>query len=217
MRHLIILATVLLVGTILFEALAREPILLAIGDHLVVQDELYSADVIHVISGLDHRTDYAIQLYKQGYGKKIFFTGGWCPLIQGNHAARGFTRAVEQGVSTQAIAIDGSRVTSTYTEVVKLKEFIDQSQVPIHSVIVVSAPHHMRRARWAYRHVLGEHVSLQMAPLPFELSPYQHRWWTDKGSRRMVWNEYLKFVYYYARYRLSWGPVRDWLASFDRD
>jgi hypothetical protein len=56
-----------------------------------------------------------------------------------------------------------------------------------------------------------------MAPVPFDLSPYQHRWWAERESRRMVEEEYLKWGYYIARYQLSWGFLKDWLASFDRD
>jgi uncharacterized SAM-binding protein YcdF (DUF218 family) len=197
--------------------LIREPILMAIGDFLVVQSELHPADVIHVISGPDDRTDYAIQLYQQGYARQIFFTGTWCQRHQVNHAEHGKERAIERGVPTQAIAIDRSPVTSTYSETVKLKEFIAESQTPIHSVIVVSDPHHMRRARWTYRRVLGDQVSVQMAPVPFDVSRHQRRWWTDAASQRFVKNEYLKMAYYYARYQFGLGPLGEWLASLDRD
>jgi uncharacterized SAM-binding protein YcdF (DUF218 family) len=207
------IAVILLAATLY---LARERILLSIGDLLVVQDVLQPADVVHVISGPDHRTDYGIQLYKQGYGKQIFFTGDWCSLIQGNHAQRAKERAIEQGISPQAISTDGTWVTSTYSESVKLREFIADSVSLTQSVIIVSDPHHMRRARWTYRRVLGNRISVQMAPVPFELSPYKRRWWTDEESRHMVWNEYRKIAYYYARYQFSWGLVREWLASLDR-
>lgn len=216
MKHLsVITVTIVVVCAALF--LAREPILLAIGDLLVMQDQLQPADVIHVIAGLGYRTDYAIQLYKQGYGKMIFFTGGWCTFHHLYHGQHGRALALEQGVPPEAIAIDESQVTSTYAEVVQLKEFITQSPTPVRSVIVVSDPYHMRRARWTYRHVLGDQVSVLMAPVPFELTPYQRRWWTDEASRQYVKDEYLKTFYYYARYQLGGGPLQGWLASLDQD
>ncbi len=194
----------------------HESILLAIGDFLIIQDDLHAADLIHVISGPDHRTDYGIYLMKQGYGKTIFFTGGWCPDIQGIHAERGEDRAVTQGIQPQAIAIDGFQVTSTYAEVVRLKEFIDSMAIPVESLIVVSDPYHMRRSHWVYQRVLGKEIDLIMAPVPFELSPYDRDWWHHKKSRKMVGDEYLKTLYYYTRYQFSWGPISDWLASFDQ-
>lgn len=212
---LIAIAGLVLLVAILY--LTREPILLAIGDYLVVQDELQTADVIHVISGPDERTDYAIQLYQQGYARHIFFTGGWCTFHNYYHGQHGQQRALEQGVPPEAIAFDDSEVTSTYAEVVRLREFIAHSQTPLRSVIVVSDPYHMRRARWTYRHLLGDRASVQMAPVPFEMLPYQRRWWTDEASRQYVKNEYLKIVYYYARYQFGVELVQKWLASFDRE
>lgn len=210
-----IIFAALLIGATLF--ICSEHILLAIGDFLVVQDKLEPADVIHVIAGPDYRTEYGIQLYKQGYGRQVFFTGGWCSLHNENHGQRGKKLALKQGIALEAISLNDSEITSTYSEVVRLIEFISQSQVPIHSVIVVSDSHHMRRARWAYRQILGDQITVQMAPVPFKLSPYRRRWWTDENSREMIRDEYLKFLYYIARYQLSWGVVKEWLASFDRD
>ena len=214
MRPTINAAAVLVFG-LLFVGL--EPILLAIGDFLVIQDPLQPADVIHVIAGPDDRTDYAIQLHKGGYGKQIFFTGGWCASHGYYHGQHGAERAEAQGVRPNDIATDESPVTSTYDEVVRLREFIARSPTPVRSVIVVSDPYHMRRARWISRLVLGPAVTLTMAPVPFGVSPFQRRWWVDEASSTYVKDEYLKLVYYYARYRLSWGPMQQWLASLDRD
>ena len=147
-----IMASVALLGAMAF--LFREPLMLAIGDYLVIHDDHKPADVIHVIAGPDDRTDYAIQLYKQGYGKQIFFTGGWCTFHGYYHGQHGAERAEAQGVAPERIAIDESRVTSTYDEVVLLKEFIARSQAPIRSVLVVSDAFHGRRAVFTYRLVL---------------------------------------------------------------
>lgn len=216
MKHRAAAAAAILLGVIL--ATAHERILLAVGDFLVIQDNLHPADVIHVISGPDYRTDYAIKLYQQGYGKRMFYTGGWCPVIQGNHAERGRQRALDRGVPDHAIAIDGSPVTSTYSEAVRLRAFIAaEGQADIRSLMVVSDAHHLWRARWAFQQVLGEGIDLQMAPVPFELSPYQRRWWTDAASRQFVWGEYRKIVYYHLRYRYSRGLFREWLASLDTE
>ena len=211
---IVLVVFVLVLGMAVWSA--REPILVSMGSFLVVQDELVSADVIHEISGLDDRTDYAIQLYQEGYGKKLFFTVGWCDKIQGNHAKRGEERAENQGVPPSASAIDGSEVTSTYSEALRLREFISASNEPVRSVIVVSDPYHMRRARWTYRRVLGKDVQVQMAPVPDGLFPCRERWWTDEDSRKYVEEEYVKLLYYYARYKFSWGPIKEWLASLDR-
>ena len=208
------LTLLLLIGTLF---LTGEKILLAIGNFLVIKDDLQPADVIHVIAGGDYRTDYAIKLYQQGYGKQIFFTGGWCQRHNFFHGQHGKALAAKQGIPISAIAIDDSEVKSTYSEVVRLKEYIAQNQMRIRSVIVVSDPHHMWRARWTYKNVIDGSISIQMAPVPFGLSPFQRSWWTDTLSRRMVREEYMKILYYYARYQFSWGPLETWLTSLDKE
>jgi uncharacterized SAM-binding protein YcdF (DUF218 family) len=197
--------------------LMRESILLKIGDYLIIEDDLTNADVVHVIAGEDYRTDYAVQLYQQGYAKRIFFTGGWCDIHDYYHGRHGLERALSQGVSEQAIAYDDKPVKSTYDEALRMKAYIEQSQAPVQSVIVVSDPFHMRRARWTYRRVLGNDIKILMAPVPFELTPLRARWWEEVQSQAYVKDEYQKLVYYVARYQFSWGPFRDWLASLDRE
>jgi uncharacterized SAM-binding protein YcdF (DUF218 family) len=191
----------------------RQRILLSIGNYLTFVDSLSPVDVIHVIAGGDYRTDYAIQLYKQGYAKTIFFTGGWCSTHGYYHGIHGQELALSQGVPPDAIAYDDSSVTSTYEETVRLKAWMDQHLVSVQSVMVVSDPFHMRRARWTNRFVLGKAIKIIMAPVPFDQTPYQQQWWTDQASTRYVKDEYKKLAYYYFRYGLS----IKWLAFLDKE
>ncbi|HLO14541.1 MAG TPA: YdcF family protein [Anaerolineales bacterium] len=212
-KRIVLLSLIALsISLILF----RERILISIGGFLIVQDTLKPADVIHVIAGEDYRTDYAFQLYQQGYGKTVFFTGGWCESHLYGHGARAREKALARGVPLDVIASDDATVMSTYMEAERLKEWIASRASPVKSIIVVSDPFHMRRARWTYRKVFGNQIQIQMAPVPFELTPYQLIWWKDVQSRQYVRDEYEKFVFYLFRYQYSWGFLRDWLASFDK-
>jgi len=205
---LVVIASVLL--------LFHDLILLQIGNYLVIEDDLSPAGVVHVIAGEDYRTDHAIQLYKQGHAKQIFFTGGWCNTHQYHHGQHGRDRALSFGVPPEDIVYDDTPVKSTYDEAVLLKAYIDARQPAVKSVIIVSDPYHMRRARWTYRQVLGKEITVTMSPVPFENTPYKTEWWSDWASRNYVKEEYLKGFYYILRYQVSWGPVKEWLASFDR-
>jgi uncharacterized SAM-binding protein YcdF (DUF218 family) len=205
-----------LVALSLSFALFRERWLMLTGDFLIIQDTLEPADVIHVIAGDDYRTDYAFQLYQQGYGKTVFFTGGWCDIHLYEHGTHAREKALLQGLPLDSIASDDSAVMSTYMEAERLKEWIASSASPVRSIIVVSDPFHMRRARWTYQKVFGNQVQIQMAPVPFEFTPYQSVWWKDVDSRKYVEEEYLKYVFYMFRYEYSWGVFKDWLATFDK-
>jgi uncharacterized SAM-binding protein YcdF (DUF218 family) len=197
-------------------SLTYEHILLAIGNFLVVKDNLHHADIIHVIAGKDHRADYAIEQYKQGYGGRLFFTGGWCDTHNEYHSERGKNLALHAGLLSYAVANDNSKVTSTYSEAQRLKSYIYRDKSFVRSVMIVSDPYHMRRARWVYQQVLGPSVIVHMAPVPFEISPYKHKWWKDHESRNFVLREYIKNIYYIVRYKYSWGALRKWLESLNK-
>lgn len=183
-----------------------------IGNFLVVQNDLRPADVIHVIAGDDYRTTYAIQLYKQGYARMLFFTGGWCQYHGYYHGAHALQLALEAGIPQHAIAYDDSTVTSTYDEALLLNKFILGNQAAYHTVIVVSDPYHMRRSQWTYRHIIGKGLSVLMAPVPFDRTPFKQQWWTDSASTSYVKEEYQKLIYYFFRYQLN----LKWLAGLDK-
>lgn len=197
--------------------LLREKWLRLVGDFLIIEDDLHPADVIHVIAGEDYRTEYAIELYKQGYGKTLFFTGGWCKFHDYYHGAHAQEVALAQGVPLEAIAFDEATVTSTYSEAERLRVWTAQSSTPVRSVIVVSDPFHMRRARWTYKRVLGKDFEIQIAPVPFEQTPYKQQWWQDDLSRIYIYNEYMKLFYYLLRYSHPGDQWNRWLAWFDTD
>lgn len=102
--------------------LAREPILLAIGDFLVVEDTLQPADLIHVVSGEEDRLDYGVQLYLQGFGRRLFFTGDGVPDKPVIRAELYQEEAISQGVPPADIYLDGGPIDSTYSEAVRLKQ-----------------------------------------------------------------------------------------------
>jgi uncharacterized SAM-binding protein YcdF (DUF218 family) len=209
LRVVLLISIALLLLTIMMDFPQRTMSL--IGDALVIQDKLSPVDVIHVIAGDDYRTQYAIQLYQQGYAKMLFFTGGWCTFHGYYHGAHALQLAIEAGIPRQAVAYDDSQVLSTYDEALLLSKFIKEDQPAYRAIMVVSDPFHMRRVQWTYRHIFGKNVTTLMAPVPFAQTPFSEHWWTDKASSSYVREEYEKLVYYFFRYQLN---IR-WLARYD--
>jgi uncharacterized SAM-binding protein YcdF (DUF218 family) len=182
--------------------LAQKPILIAIGSFLIVQDEIQPADMVHVLGGGGfERLDYAALLYRQGYAQQIFATGDRYRASYPTCSSSEYL--VCQGVHSQDLEPNQSWATNTYQEALELKHFLESKPgEAVASVLVVSTPYHMRRAKWTFKRVLGSKVSLRFAPVPFGMSRYKPCWWTDKRSREMVMNEYVKLVFYWLRY--SW-------------
>lgn len=181
----------------------REAILLGVGNFLIVRDDLQPADLIHVLGGGDvGRVDHGVELYKQGLGKKMFFTGGRVEPRGMYNLPDSFSSgdyAELQGVSAKDILWRGGSAANTYEEAVALGDLLHKED-SIQSVIIVSTPYHLQRARWVFNKVVGFRVDLQYAPVPFAISQYKQRWWEDKLSLAMVKNEYLKLLFYFLKY-----------------
>lgn len=187
-----------------------------IGDYLVVEDDLQKADLITAVSGPEYRILYAAELYMRGLGKTLFFTGGFSDENNRVEASWSKVVATTNGVPPEAIVIDESAVISTYEEAVLVKAYLDAHPDSINSVTVVTDPYHSRRARWIYQKVLGDEVRVLMAPVPRNRTGFAKYWWTDAHSRKLVWNEYVKLVFYKLRYDLASGSFQKWLSQFDK-
>ncbi len=215
MRTALPVTLVLIAILIVVLMVLHEPILTLIGDFLALKSQMQKADIVHVISGPDYRTDYGIELVKAGYSPKIFITGGWCDEINEYHGERGRQRALAEGLPEGAIAIDDSKVFSTYDEAQRLKAYLESLSSPVGSVIVVSDPYHMRRVEWTYHKVFGSSTKIILAPVPFDRTQFKQKWWLHGESTRNIGEEYLKLGYYLLRYQLASGAFKDWLASLD--
>jgi len=192
------------------------PLLQFMGDYLVVSDPLQKADLITAVSGPEYRIIYAADLYKKSLAPRLFYTGGYNENDQRYEAKWSEYLATTQGVPPEAISIDDSTVISTYQEAVRVKAFVDAHSDQIHTIIVVTDPYHTRRAKWAYQRVLGDGVKVLMAPVPFAQTGYTPKWWANSVSRKMVFEEYFKYIFYLFRYQWTSGPLQHWLARFDK-
>jgi uncharacterized SAM-binding protein YcdF (DUF218 family) len=170
--------------------LVHQPILLGIGSFLIVEDHLKRADLIHTLGGGFDRLDYGLQLYKQGYGQRLFITGGDDAIVYRAYA-------LANGAEAKHILPPASWAVNTHQEALELKQFLDRDS-SVQSVIVVSSPYHMRRAQWMFQDVLGEQVDLQFVPVPFEMARHEQQWWRDAGSRKIVIGEYFKLLIYHG-------------------
>ncbi|KAA0231886.1 YdcF family protein [candidate division KSB1 bacterium] len=180
---------------------SRESILLGVGNFLIAGDELQRADLIHVLGGDVERIDYGITLYQQDYGGKILFTGGRVEIpladVTYSHLAREYAQA--RGIPSESILPFESKATSTFEEVLELHHVL-ASDTSLQTLLIVSSPFHLRRARWIFEKALPPRVQLRFVPVPFERSRHKQRWWTAELSLQAVVNEYLKIPFYFLKY-----------------
>ncbi len=208
---------ILALAVVLIPVCAFLVMLQPIGDYLVVKDDLQRTDLIAAVSGPEYRIIYAAELYTRGLGGYLFFTGGFSEGNNRVEASWSQYVATTHGVPSEVIAIDETAVLTTHDEAVLLKNYIDtHPDSNIKTVTVVTDPYHSRRARWIYQKVLGEDIHVIMAPVPRNRTGFAKYWWTDAKSRQLVWQEYVKLVFYYFRYEASSGSFQNWLSQFDK-
>jgi uncharacterized SAM-binding protein YcdF (DUF218 family) len=102
--------------------------------------------------------------------------------------------AVWQGVPEERILRAPGTHETTYEEALAVRQLAEERG--FRSLLVVSDPYHLRRARMCFRDALratGVTVSVQ----PVNPSWYDpERWWQDNDSLRETWTEYLKLALY---------------------
>jgi len=102
------------------------------------------------------------------------------------------------------VVLEHGQTGHTYGDAVLLAAFLDSA--PDARVIVVTSFYHTRRARWTFSQVLerrAEQVSIVSAPTD-RFAPED--WWQRQEGFLAISGEYLKLVYYAARY----GTLRWW-------
>lgn len=178
---------------------------------LVVHSELLHADALVVLAGSStyvERMDRAAQLFGTGVATKIVLTNdnlpsGWSGARQRNplFVERAADELTLQGVPAEKIEIVPGVVSSTYDEIMRVREYAVEHK--FRSILVVTSAYHSRRARWTLCHVFrGSGVEIGLATAaPGKQSPWPTTWWLHKAGWQMVPVEYGKMVYYWLRYR----------------
>ncbi len=193
------LCSLLLLSCILLPA---SRILPAVGRLLVVTDPLAPADAIVVLAGNGiERTAQAARLYRAGYAPWYVVTD--MPLnvpgVRTDHAELMKTEAVWQGVPENVIVRAPGTHTTTYSEALAVRQMAEERGW--RSLLVVSDPYHLRRARMCFRDALrGTGVTISVQPVdPSSYDPAT--WWTTQDGLRDTWTEYLKLLLYAIGYR----------------
>ncbi len=214
-RRALLLVGVLLVLVLLLYPI-RRPLLHQIGAFPTVTDELQPVDLIVIISGTLPEIHYGLDLYHQGYGKKMLFLGHF-PVELAVMSKEPFEvmekpwdeiaghMATLAGVPADALNFSDAFDNSTYERVASLIRVAQENEQQ--SLIIVTSPSYSRRVALSARHNLqGEQPTFLMAPTPQHYYPEAYRfnlddWWLDENHPKMLFDEYTKLAYYWLKYR----------------
>ncbi len=196
---LVLLLIAIVLGVIY---LLRGPILLAVGDWWVVEDDLEKAQAIVVLGGdsvLGDRVRQAARLYRRGWAPRVVLSGP--PLRTYFSEVELMEReATQRGVPKDHLILARHHAASTLDEALALRPVLAEHN--FRKIIVVTSNFHTRRARAIFRAVYepqGGHVLVSAAPDP-DFNPAG--WWKSREGRARLFLEFLKSFY-------TWWELRD--------
>lgn len=206
MRRRAWIAAAVLVAVIALAWAARWRLLALAGTLLVDADPTARADVIFLLNGdLDTRPAAAAELWKKGLAPAV--------AIARSESSRAVEMGLVPNVTDLAVAMleklgvpresiieipFPGGVTSTRDEALALRQWL--AARPARSVLIVTNAIHTRRARRIFEKALNPGgVRLMMYGVADRRYRIE-RWWENEHGFLGVYNEYLKLVYYWARY-----------------
>jgi len=131
------------------------------------------------------RINHAIELYRRGKVRKLFFTGGQGNPNEPTEAAAARSYAMANGIPAQDILVEQTSHT-TYENIVNAKQLVDTNNLK--TVLLVSDPMHMRRAM-----TMANDIGLQASPSPTQTSRYK-TWRTQVSELTRETFYYLGYV-----------------------
>lgn len=174
---------------------------------LSVNDELEKADAIVVLSaGSPWRNKKGAELYYQGLAPIVITLGDsyYDHLLPAlgqrlTDAELNARLLAHYGVPGSHIVPLPGKVEGTYDEALILRRYIEQKN-SIHSIILVTSGFHSRRAKWIFRKVLQDRPIKIMAVEAGNPFFSVENWWQHERGVVAVFNEYIKFAYYWLKY-----------------
>lgn len=161
------------------------------------------ADAIVLLMGdAVDRAPHVANLYKRGYAQKIVFVEaeetklmeyGLRPM-EGKMVYEFLTKKLHVPAA-DIIFLDKTRVTSTQEEGKAI--FKELARNKFRTVILATSWYHSSRAAWIMNKLNVDHLRVESLP-----SPIPAKWYQSETDFLSVFNEYLKWAYYYVKYEV---------------
>lgn len=187
-------------------------LLARIYDWLSPCDGASPADMIFTLAGRQGRKLYALDLYSQGLAPILVLSVGrfeirrWGqmtlpgpPVDLLSLAApvpprqRHYFVALEPGAATPTRIHRG--LLGTWSEISALAGWL-QKRPSVNSLLIISSPFHLRRARLCARALLPSSLVIRYLGVPNEGLATAGEWWRDRRTRSDVLKEFPKLLVY---------------------
>ena len=177
------LTTILLIFLVSFIAGGRY-FMLNIGNWLSTSEKLQNVEIIVCLSHDKSRVQKTVDIFRKGYGKIILVT-----------TALTYNSLRKIGLTENNLLLLDLNPSSTFQEALYVSAFLDKSSYQ--SAIIVSDPIHLYRARWSFNHLLPETVTKRVF-ISSDPQWAEDAWWKNTATRKYVFNEISKVIYYWV-------------------
>lgn len=189
LKNKIVFVIFLIITTVTFFLILKgEEFLIYFGRNLVVSDEIKEADLIVALGGENIRKKEAVRLFREGYGKKILFTGF---EIEKEDYYR-------YGIKDKDFIYPVRFLSNTYEEAVFTRDTAVKNGFK--SVIVVTSNYHTRRTSYIFKKLLEkEGIKVMVYPAVSKNLDLE-KWWKSRFLRKVVIIEWVGLLYYMIEY-----------------
>ena len=177
--------------------------------NLLIRDDQKNASpefAVLLMGDLVPRTDLALSLLKSGTVKKIVF---FRPVdsalniakLTENEGDLTIRYLLEHGGSASDLEyITSTHNSSTKQEAMALLHWVQGRSLRPSQIGIVTSWYHTSRSAWIFEKALsGQGISVAMYPA-FGRQSMPDTWWNTEQGFLEVFNEYLKWLYYLAKY-----------------
>ncbi|MBI5958984.1 MAG: YdcF family protein [Chloroflexi bacterium] len=197
------LGSILLLGGIIALVVITHNVWLRwIGHFLVVSDPLQPVDAIVILGGGGReRSQQGAKLFAEDYARWYVVTNAplEMPGIREEYSELMKREAIWEGVPEDRILAVPGLVKSTVAEAAAVRQLAEEQG--FRSLIIVSDPYHMRRARLIFRDEFKD-TGIRIIVRPAEQSRYDpDRWWKTSEGLNTTGNEYAKLLVFLLGYR----------------
>jgi uncharacterized SAM-binding protein YcdF (DUF218 family) len=184
------------------------PILIQLGNYLVVQHPLVKSDLIVCLAGGDVERGLAsADLFAKGLAPRIFIAREPSPEGLETLKEKGiaYPESIDlvmmifrgMGVPESAVIRSDRAVESTFEEAERVRDVIKDKKY--RSLILVTSPTHSRRAWLTFRKAISD-KDFRITVMPTPYSKFRaEAWWKTRRYVREVILEYQKLIYYKAK------------------
>ncbi|MBI3989139.1 MAG: YdcF family protein [candidate division NC10 bacterium] len=205
MRRLVTLIIILGLAIVLY--IGHPWLLGGMGRYLVYETPLERADVIVVLSGgssTPARVLEAVDLYREGYAKRVILTTEVKPNGYDRLAARGVklptsteisvTILKRLGIPMKDVDVVREEAYSTLSELCSVTAHLEGK--PARSVILVTDQHHSRRASRIMQRLTNGRIRVLSHPTKYD-EFHPDTWWQHRDDLKEVLFEYEKLANYW--------------------